>query len=180
MAESKTISCKYCGSKNPGPLADNRCRECGAKTDEAPPPPSSRHDELAAAHYQQGFSLPWCGISVAIVSILTASIVMGLPIVIPAFDFEGSTGMMLAIPIWFLSGMLVGLISPGRTVAEPVVATFLVAMPTAFFLFEGQTVKTLPAFMYVLVSALGVLFSLIGSYAGERVQMGPAPRRQYD
>jgi len=27
--------------------------------------------------------------------------------------------------------------------------------------------------MYVLMSALGVLFTLIGSYVGERVQMAP-------
>jgi drug/metabolite transporter (DMT)-like permease len=72
--------------------------------------------------------------------------------------------------------MLVGLISPGRTFIEPVVATFLVAMPTAFLLYQSQTVKTMPVFMYVLMSALGVLFTLIGSYVGERVQMGPPPK----
>jgi hypothetical protein len=80
---------------------------------------------------------------------------------------------MLVIPIWFVTGMLIGLISPGRTVLEPVVATFLVAMPTAFLLFNGQTVKVMPAFMYVLMSALGILFALIGSYVGERIQVGP-------
>ena len=52
----------------------------------------------------------------------------------------------------------------------------LVAIPTAFLLFRGQTVKTMPYWMYVLMSALGVFFTLIGSYVGERVQMGPAPR----
>ena len=40
---------------------------------------------------------------------------------------------------------------------------------TAFF----TTVRTMPAFMYVLFSALGVLFTLIGSYVGERIQLGP-------
>ncbi len=49
-------------------------------------------------------------------------------------------------------------------------------MPTAFFLFNGQTVKMMPAFMYVLMSALGVLFSLIGSYVGERIQVGPTAK----
>ena len=107
------------------------------------------------------------------VGILTAAVVMGLPMVVPLFDFEGSAGMMLSIPVWFVSGMLVGLISPGRRVLEPVVATFLVALPTAFLLFTGQTVKVLPYWMYVLLSALGVLFSMIGSYAGERIQLGP-------
>jgi hypothetical protein len=70
----------------------------------------------------------------------------------------------------------VGLISPGKTFIEPVVATFLIAMPTAFLLFQSQTVKTMPAFRYVLMSALGVLFALIGAYVGERIQMGPPPK----
>jgi drug/metabolite transporter (DMT)-like permease len=72
--------------------------------------------------------------------------------------------------------MLVGLISPGRTFIEPVAAAFLIAIPTAFFLYTDQTVKTMPAFMYVLMSALGVLFTLVGSFVGERIQMGPPPR----
>jgi hypothetical protein len=71
---------------------------------------------------------------------------------------------------------LVGLISPGKTFIEPVVAVFLIALPTAFLLFEQQTVKTMPAFMYVLLSTLGILFTLIGSYIGERIQMGPPPK----
>jgi hypothetical protein len=37
-------------------------------------------------------------------------------------------------------------------------------------------VKTMPAFMYVLLSVLGVLFTLIGAYIGERIQMGPPPK----
>jgi hypothetical protein len=99
-----------------------------------------------------------------------------MPMVIPAFDFEGSAGMLVSIPVWCIAGVLVGLISPGKTFIEPVVATFLIAMPTAFLLFQSQTVKTMPAFMYVLMSALGVLFALIGAYVGERIQMGPPPK----
>jgi hypothetical protein len=79
--------------------------------------------------------------------------------------------MIVAIPVWFVGGMLVGLMSPGRTLAEPVAAVFLVAVPTAYVLYGGQTVKTMPAFMYVLFGALGLLFTLIGTYAGERMQM---------
>jgi len=134
--------------------------------------------EEERGYHQEGFSGTWCGISLGVVGILTAAVVVGLPMVVPAFDFEGSAGMLLAIPVWFVSGMLVGLISPHRTVLEPVVATFLVAMPTAFLLFNGQTVKMMPAFMYMLMSALGVLFSLIGSYVGERIQVGPAAHTQ--
>jgi hypothetical protein len=177
MADS-TFPCPMCGAPNAPAAPGQRCQSCGALlTLDARRP--SRADGLLDRNYQQeGFSAAWCGISLAVVGILTAAVVVGLPMVIPAFDFEGSAGMMLAIPVWFVSGMLVGLISPGRTVLEPVVATFLVAMPTAFMLFNGQTVKMMPAFMYVLMSALGVLFSLVGSYVGERIQVGPIARSQ--
>lgn len=166
-----TQPCPACGTLNASPTPGQRCAACGARLDEtqhASPP-----DEPERAYHQEGFSATWCGISLVVVGILTAAVVVGLPMVVPVFDFEGSAGMMLSIPVWFVSGVLVGLISPGRTVLEPVVATFLVAMPTAFLLFTGQTVKVMPAFMYVLMSALGVLFALIGSFAGERIQVGP-------
>jgi hypothetical protein len=172
MAETtSTKACPSCGALYSADAPGQSCASCGAKLSEARP--SRYEDPDRARQHQEGFSATWCGISLGVVGILTAAVVIGLPMVVPVFDFEGSAGMMLAIPVWFVSGMLVGLISPGRTVAEPVLATFLVAMPTAFLLFTGQTVKTMPAFMYVLLSALGVLFAMIGSYAGELIQVGP-------
>ena len=107
---------------------------------------------------------------------LTAALVVGLPMVVSALDFEGSNGMTASIPVWFVGGLLVGMISPGKTFIEPVVASFLVAMPTIFYLFKGQTVRTMPIFMYVILAIIGVLFTLIGSYLGERIQMGPPPK----
>lgn len=175
MAESKsTHACPMCGAENSSSAPGQRCQSCGARLLESKRP--SRPEELDRGYHQEGFSAKWCGISLVVVAILTVAIVAGLPTVVPVFDFEGSAGMMLTVPIWFVSAMLIGLISPSRTVLEPVVATFLVAMPTAFLLFNGQTVKIMPAFMYVLMSALGVLFSLIGSYVGERIQLGPSPK----
>lgn len=175
MAQAKTVVCPSCGFKNSLPLPNNRCVSCGAKIEDLKRT-LSRQEELERRYQQEGFSPAWFGISILIVGVLTAAIVMGLPMVVPLFDFEGSAGMLISIPTWFISGMLIGLISPGKTFIEPVVATFLVAMPTAFLLFQSQTVKTMPAFMYVLMSALGVLFTLIGSYTGERIQMGPPPK----
>jgi H+/Cl- antiporter ClcA len=80
--------------------------------------------------------------------------------------------------------VLVGLISPGKTFVEPVVATIVVALPTVFYLFNGlfgvlghgQTVRTMPLFMYLIMALIGVMFSLVGSYVGERIQMGPPPK----
>jgi hypothetical protein len=175
MAEqiAKKIICPSCGFQNTPPLANERCVSCGARIDEG----SVTLGEQSRFQ-QQSFNVAWFGIAVGVMIVLTGAIVFGLPTVIPALDFEGSSGMEVAIPVWFLGGLLVGLISPGRTFLEPVVAVFLVALPTAFILFQNQTVRTMPAFMYVLFSALGLLFTLIGSYVGERVQMGPEMKNE--
>jgi hypothetical protein len=124
--------------------------------------------------YTQGrFSPIWFLASIGITTVMTAAIVLGLPFVVHALDFEGYAGMMVAIPVWFVSGWLVGLISPGRTFAEPAIAVLVVSMPTAIMLFRTQTVKSMPAFMYLLFMALGVLFALVGAYFGERMQADP-------
>jgi hypothetical protein len=175
MAAGNKILCPSCGWKHTPPIPNNRCVSCGAKIEDLKRT-LNRQEELERRYQQEGFSLAWFGISIGVMSVLTAALVMGLPEVLPALDFEGSAGMLIAIPVWFLGGMLVGLISPGKTFIEPVVSVFLVAIPTAFLLFTEQTVKTLPAFMYILLSALGIMFTLIGAYIGERIQMGPPPK----
>ncbi|HEY3500263.1 MAG TPA: zinc ribbon domain-containing protein [Polyangiaceae bacterium] len=176
-AAAKKIICPSCGFSNTPPLANNRCVSCGAKVDDLKRV-LTRNEELEKRYEQQSFSVTWFVVSILIMLVTTAAFVMGLPMVVPALDFEGSAGMLVSIPVWFFGGMLIGLVSPGRTFVEPMIAVFLVAIPTALVLYTGQTVKTMPAFMYVLLSALGVLFTLIGSYMGERVQMGPPPKAQ--
>jgi hypothetical protein len=173
--QTKKILCPSCGFANTPPLANNRCVSCGAKVEEVKRQ-LSRQEELEQRYQQQSFSMMWFMVSIEIMTVTTAAFVMGLPMVVPALDFEGSAGMLVSIPVWFFGGMLIGLVSPGRTFVEPMIAVFLVAIPTALLLYSGQTVKTMPAFMYVLLSALGVLFTLIGAYVGERVQMGPPPK----
>jgi hypothetical protein len=84
--------------------------------------------------------------------------------------------MLVAVPVWFVGGMLLGMISPGKTFIEPVVAAFLVAIPTVLYLANGQTVRTMPFFMFAIMALIGVMFTLIGSYIGERIQMGPPPK----
>lgn len=177
MAESpRHVICQSCGHKNTLPLQKNRCVSCGAVVEALEPNAGDRESTLQTRYQQDGFNPAWFGIAVVVTGVLTAAIVMGLPMVVRVFDFEGYAGMMVAIPVWFAAGVLVGLISPGKTFVEPVIATFLIAIPTVFFLLRSETVKTMPVFMYILMAALGVLFSLIGAYAGERIQMGPPPR----
>ena len=175
MAPVKSVVCPSCGYKNTPVPPNHRCGSCGAKM-ESLTRQRSREEELERRYQQEGFSLPWLVISVLVQGVLTAALVVGLPMVLPLLDFEGSNGMLVTIPVWFLGGLLVGLISPGRTFIEPVVASFFTAIPTVFYLVHNQTVRAMPTFMYVIMAAIGVLFTLIGSYIGERIQLGPPPR----
>ena len=113
---------------------------------------------------------------VRVQAVLTGAIIFGLPVVIKALDFEGGNGMAMCVPVWAIGGTLIGMISPGRTFIEPFVASFLVALPVTWLLHAGQTVRTLPSFLYVILAGIGVLFTLIGAYIGERIQLGPPPK----
>jgi hypothetical protein len=170
-----SIHCPSCGAKNSPIPANGRCISCGASMEALKP---SRSADVAhkRRYQQEGFNIVWMLVALLVQSVLTAALVVGLPMVVGALDFEGSNGMAVAIPVWFVGGMLLGMISPGKTFIEPVVASFLVAIPTVFYLAKGETVRTMPLFMYVIMALIGVLFTLIGSYIGERIQMGPPPK----
>jgi hypothetical protein len=167
---TQPIVCPSCGHKNPTPLVKNRCVACGTRIEAIE---DSLMPELEGRGRRDGLNFAWLGIALVITAVLTAAVVMGLPMAIQLLDFEGSAGMYVSIPVWFLAGLLVGLISPNKVSFEPAIATLMVAVPTVYFLIRSQTVKTMPVFMYVLLAGLGILFSMIGSYAGERIQMGP-------
>lgn len=179
--KSKVVNCPSCGAKNPHEA--RRCGSCGARF-ESLAPIADEQRERERRYQQEGFSVFWAAISLGVQAVLTAAIIVALPRALTFIDFEGYYGMSLSIPVWFLGGVLVGLISPGKTFVEPVVATIMVALPTVFFLFNGlfgmigygQTVRTMPLFMYIIMALIGVMFSLVGSYVGERIQLGPAPK----
>ncbi len=174
MAKAATITCTNCGFAN-NPPGTKRCGSCGAPIDAAAAAQQKRADEHDRRYQQEGVSVRWMAIAIAVQGILTAALVFGLPQVMTAIDFEGGNGMLVCIPVWALGGTLVGMISPGRTFIEPFVASFLVAIPTAWLLHANQTVRTMPAFLYVIMAAIGVLFTLIGAYVGERIQLGAPP-----
>lgn len=177
--KAKVVNCPSCGAKNP--QGARRCGSCGARFESLTPPSTDHSRERERRYQQEGFSVLWAAIALGVQAVLTAAIIIALPGAISLVDFEGYYGMSLAIPVWFVGGVLVGLISPGKTFVEPVVATLVVALPTVFFLFNGlfgmigygQTVRTMPLFMYLIMGLIGVMFSLVGSYVGERIQMGP-------
>jgi hypothetical protein len=175
MAAAK-VTCASCGfTKNASD--STRCVSCGAKLEAGGGKVQrSREEEMERRYQQEGMSVQWLFIAFAVQTVLTAALVFGLPMVVTAIDFEGGNGMTVCVPVWFLGGLLVGMISPGRTFIEPVVASFIVAIPTTFFLVQSQTVRMMPTFLYVIMAAIGVLFTLIGAYIGERIQLGPPPK----
>ncbi len=168
-------ACPNCGfKKNPQNAA--RCASCGAKLEILGKISRSREEELERRYQQEGVSIQWMAYALVVQGVLTAALVFGLPMVLPAIDFEGGNGMTICIPVWFLGGLLVGMISPGRTFIEPVVASLIVAIPSTLLLVQNQTVRTMPTFLYVIMATIGVLFTLIGAYIGERIQLGPPPK----
>lgn len=175
MASTKLIACPSCGfGKNPH--GSVRCGSCGAKIEPLGRAARSREEELERRYQQEGVSVEWLFIAIAVQAVLTAAFVFGLPRVVTLLDFEGGNGMIVCVPIWFVGGLLVGMISPGRTFVEPMLASFIVAIPTTFLLVQSQTVRTMPTFLYVIMSGIGIMFTLIGAYIGERIQLGPPPK----
>ncbi len=163
--------CPSCGHKN-SPIPENkRCIACGAVMEQL-----KSASTTTRRSQQEGFSPKWFGIALGVQAVLTLVVLVGVDAAVDALDFEGYNGMALSVPAWFLGGMLVGMISPGKTFVEPVLASFLVALPTVVLLEANQTVRTMPFFMYVILALIGVLFSLVGSYMGERIQLGPPPK----
>ena len=175
MAAGKNVVCPSCGfAKNPP--GSTRCASCGAKIETLGKIARTREEELEWRYQQEGLDATWLVISIGVQGVLTAAIVFGLPMVVTALDFEGGNGMAVCVPVWFFGGMLVGMISPGRTFVEPRIAAALIAIPTTYLLQRSETVHTMPGFLYWIMAAIGVLFSTIGAYVGERIQMGPPPK----
>src|SRR5579871_5076461 len=124
MAAGKPVTCPSCGFQK-NPPGSSRCASCGAKIDELGKSKRTREEELERRYQQEGVSIQWLLIAFLVQGVLTAALVFGLPLVVPFLDFEGQNGMLVCIPVWFLGGLLVGMISPGRTFIEPAVAAML-------------------------------------------------------
>src|SRR5947209_1452696 len=106
MAAAKkatSVNCPSCGAKNSPVPSNGRCISCGA-TLEALKPIRSAEAERARRYQQEGFSVLWMVIAVVVQAVLTAALVIGLPMVLNQLDFEGSNGMIVAIPVWFVGG----------------------------------------------------------------------------
>jgi hypothetical protein len=180
MAAQEEITCPMCGFKNPADL--ERCHSCGARV-EALTATYSAEEEHARRYQQDTFEWKWALIGAALFSGLQLLVLGILPGIISSFDPQGIGGLMLSVPVFFAGGIVVGVISPGKTFVEPAVAAMLAAIPTltvvAIRTPDGAFEPTLLA--YIVCAAMGIMTALFGAFLGERAQMmiaKPEPKRQ--
>lgn len=169
MAEK--VTCQVCGFGNQGGAA--RCVSCGAKLEALGAGDYSDEEALARRFEQENFEWKWVGISLGIYIAMQAFVLVLLPLVIDQFDPQGLAGLGLSVLIWFAGGIVMGVISPGRTFIEPAVGAALAALPTIGYQMLVTPEGFQPsALAYLITAMLGVMISLFGAFLGERVQMG--------
>ena len=158
-----------CGFKNPAD--QERCRSCGAKVEALTVAYSD--DELHARRYQQeDFEWTWAALAAGVGAGLQALVLGLLPRLIYSFDPQGLGGLLLSVPVFFVAGIVLGLVSPGKTFVEPAVGSMIAAVPALALVAlrtpEGFEPTTLA---YIVCAVMGVMMALFGAFAGEKLQM---------
>ncbi len=170
---AKEIVCHVCGFKNAPEAA--RCTSCGAKL-EALSVDYSAEEEAARRHQQQGFEVKWVLVAMVVYFAFQGLALALLPAVLPTYDpFQGFWGIAISIVTWFVGGIAVGAISPGKTFVEPAVAAVIAVIPTVAYLMwrtpgdPGDGFE--PSMMaYVVGGLIGAMISLFGAFVGEKIQ----------
>lgn len=168
-AATEAIFCTVCGSSNKEDA--ERCASCGARLERLSLSEMSPEEKAAARYQQQTFSWKWVAVSLAIYLVLQGVLIGLLPMVIPNYDPQGIAGMAITWGTWFLGGLTVGLVSPGKTFFEPVVAAVIAAFPTVAVLMKLSDVDQITMLSGVFGGMIGVMITLMGAFLGELVQM---------
>jgi hypothetical protein len=166
MAES--IVCAVCNHVNKA--TDARCEACGARLEALTTVDAGGDDAHARRHHQDKFDWKWVGVALAIYIPLGFIALYVLPKVVSAYDPQGLWGLLISGGVWFVGGVGVGFLSPGRTFIEPSVAALISSIPTVYYLERISTVYQVSIGMYVSAALLGVLATVLGSFTGERFQ----------
>lgn len=159
------VVCPSCGRKLPADLP--RCPACGGALDRAAMSlaDASGDPELAKLRReQQGFRWRWVFVSLGIFLLVQ----MG-PLLLLGLD--GWVGVGLSVTVWFIGGLVVGFVSPGKTIFEPAVAALGTAVPTMVWLHVVTPRGLGPsALAYVAAGVAGVALGLFGARLGETIQ----------
>lgn len=170
MAAAQEITCPMCGFKNPSD--QERCRSCGAKV-EVISVSYSPEEQYARRYQQEDFQWKWALVAAALLAALQAVVLGVLPALVHTFDPQGLPGLMLSVPVFFAGGVVLGLVSPGKTFIEPAVGAMIAAAPALFVVairtpdgFEATSLA------YIVCAVMGVMMALFGAFLGEKLQMG--------
>lgn len=168
MASKDPIICHVCGFKNEPGTA--RCVSCGARL-EAVQVEYTAEEEAARANQQEGFSILWVIVAFVVYVTLQGVIIGLLPLAIPTYDPQGFAGLAISVAVWFVGGIAVGFISPGKTFLEPAVGALVAAVPTIVYLKWSTPDGFEPSLIaYLVGGAMGVMISLFGAFVGEQLQ----------
>lgn len=159
------VVCPGCGRKVPVELP--RCPSCGGALDAAGMSlaDATGDPELAKLRREQtGFRWRWVMVSLAIFAIVQVG-----PLVLLRLD--GWLGVGISVLVWFVGGLVVGFVSPGKTIWEPAVAALGTAVPTMIWLHVVTPAGLGPSAMaYVAAGVAGVGLGLFGARLGETIQ----------
>lgn len=177
MASAKDqVICHVCGFKNAA--ESERCVSCGAKLEELSGAYSAE-EEARKRGQQEGFAIKWAAVAFAIYLVLPAIVLALLPLVISSYDPQGFSALMIALGLWFVGGVIVGWLSPGKTFIEPAVGALSAVIPTIWYIVaitpEGFELSMTA---YVIGGLLGGMMALFGAFIGEKIQGNPKPRAQ--
>jgi hypothetical protein len=171
MATDRVI-CTMCGAPN-DPGAE-RCLSCGARLDALGAREMTQEEELEQRHQQETFEWKWVFVAFGVYMVLQAIVLVGLPQVIPTYDPQGLAGLVISAAVWFAGGILVGVMSPGKTFVEPAVGALLAVPPTILYLSHIADVYQLSELAYIVGGLLGVMMTLFGAFLGEKLQVSLA------
>jgi hypothetical protein len=160
---AQNLSCVSCGAANEAGRA--RCNDCGATLDKMEPITSHRPGVGADA---PAFAVGWFLAALAIDLVLLAGLIIGLPFAISSYDPQGFPGIAIGFAVWFVSGLVLGRISPYRLYFEifaagAISATFIIA-----YIALNSDVRAMDTGSYVTAGIIGALIAGLGAFFGER------------
>ena len=173
MANPKTIVCPSCSFRNTPPPPNHRCGSCGAKMEALGQAIAAKgaRAPLPARGFQPDLDADLADRQGVLTAARSSS---DCPSWCPFSISKGATACSSRSRFgsW---GPLGRPHLPGRTSSS---RWWRRSLPPFrhLYLVRRQTMRTMPTCMYVIMATIGVLFTLIGSYLGERVQMGPPPK----
>ncbi len=176
MATAKDqVTCHVCGFKNASDA--ERCVSCGAKLEELSGAYTAE-DEAARRNQQEGFAPKWAAAAFGVHLALQAIALVALPAVIDAYDPQGFAALMISVGVWFVGGVITGVVSPGKTFIEPAVGALLAVGPTVgWIIWVTPSAREelgggfqLPIGAYIVGGLLGGMISLFGAFVGEKIQ----------